>query len=310
LLILTCAAYAQKGKAIMAHDKRTAIHFNKHMADFLFHMRSGVGRLAASLLAIVAIGAVVGSIAILSANANSNRPGAHASGTPDATALASTATPTAVATCGTATTPACPAQTGDWIPVAADTPADVLAAFKQSSLYAAVQNSNATGKGDAQYDLSRPETPVFERELHVPGSFTLPDIYVIPFDAADGTIQHIVICNVNAQHTAIEAAEVMAIGTSPRPHGELAMVSVTAAIASVHAQANVVLQAGVQPYLVFFPVDGSLVGTGQVTWHGGGGPGDPLWLVPGADGHDHVVGNDGKVYLPSQLPIKMASPTP
>lgn len=296
----------------MAHGKRAITRFRMRVADLISKTQSGAGKFAASLLAIVAVGAVVGSIAILSLNAGSDRPGAYASGTPNATAMASTPTRAAppVAACGTATTPACPTQTGDWIPIASDTPTDVLTAFKQSSLYAAVQSSNATGKGDAQYDLSRPETPVFERELHVPGSFNLPDIYVIPFDAADGTIQHIVICNVNPQHTAIEAAEVMAIGSSPRPHGELALIPVTAAIASVHAQTNVSLRAGVQPYLVFFPVDGSLVGTGQVTWHGGGGPGDPLWLVPGADGHDYVVGNDSKVYLPSQLPIKMASPTP
>ncbi|MGH2501266.1 MAG: hypothetical protein ACRDID_02000 [Ktedonobacterales bacterium] len=293
----------------MPHGKRTATRFNEHLASFLSHMRSGAGRFAASLLAIVAVGAVVGSIAILSVNSASNRPGAHASGTPDATALASTATPTVVATCGTATTPACPEQTGDWIPIAADTPADVLAAFKQSSLYAAVQSSNTTGKGDAQYDLSRPEMPIFVRELHVPNGLNLPDVYVIPFDLANGTIGYVATCNINSTHTAIEVAGVSGAG-APRPHGELARVSVSSAISAIHTQRNILLQAGVQPYLVYVAIDATLVETGQVTWNGGGGPTNPLWLVPGADGHDYVVGNDGKVYLPTQIPLAMASPAP
>lgn len=32
-------------------------------------------------------------------------------------------------------------------------------------------------------------------------------------------------------------------------------------------------------------------------------PADPIWLVPGADGQDHIVGADGRAYYLKDLPI-------
>ena len=265
--------------------------------------RTGARRraLLVALLPVVLIGVVVAAIAMLT-------HGANASGVAAETTLKPTATAQVSLSCGTSTTPDCPTPTtGDWIPISADTPAAVLAVFKQSGMYSAAQSSATTGVGDAQYDLSRPETPLFVRELHIPGSIVMPDMYIIPFDMANGTVGYLMLCNVNATHTAIEVGEVMGVGTkngAPVPHGGLVYLSASAAEGVLYAQRHVRLMPGKQPYLVYTPLDPMSGG-----WSGVGRDGfRPLWLVPGADSHDYVIGNDGKAYLPSQIPLASATP--
>jgi len=64
------------------------------------------------------------------------------------------------------------------------------------------------------------------------------------------------------------------------------------------------VRAGAQPRLVYFPMDAQAQVMGEVVWKAGGEfPGDPLWLVPAADGRDYVVGANGAVYTIGQLPI-------
>jgi hypothetical protein len=70
------------------------------------------------------------------------------------------------------------------------------------------------------------------------------------------------------------------------------------------AQSHVRLESGARPYLIYAPIDYAAVATGK--WNGGGAWGTPLWLVPGADGQNRVVADDGKVYLPAQLPLRKA----
>jgi hypothetical protein len=269
--------------------------------------RAAPRRTLAISFAVVALVAVVAAIAMIFAGEAVGRSaGAPASGYGAAAAPYATIT----FTCGTSSTPNCPTAPSDpnqdWIPIPADTPANVLQAFLHSGLYAAVQNSNVTGRGDAQYDLSHPETPVFVRELHAPGGKIMPDIWVIPFDTASGMIGYIVTCNINADHTAIEPAGVSGIGTL-RPHGQLAPLSMSAAIQTIQSQSHTTLKPGAQPYLVYAPIDAGLIETGKAVWNAGGAPGAPLWLVPCSDGKDRVVGIDGKVYLPSQIPVVKAS---
>jgi hypothetical protein len=287
------SANDQRGPSIWSRVKR---HVSK--------VRQALGNTVALSFAVVAIIAVVAAIAVISAGARqlTSLASGHGTGTNP------NATPTLIRpSCGTSTTPACPGAQPDWIPLTADTPQAVLAAWRQSSLYAAAQSSNATGRGDAQYDISRPETPVFVRELHAPGSVNLPDVWVIPFDTADGMIGYAVVCNINASHTAIEVASISGIGT-PRPHGQLARVTENVAVSSVEAQSHTELRPGAQPYLVTMAIDANQLQTGQIVWKAGGlWPGDPLWLVPGADGRDRVLGDDGEVYLASQIPLAKAS---
>lgn len=297
----------------MGPGARQRVPTRAQIARLFSHLRRSGGRIGAGLISFMVFVVVVGGIAIFSImlhGAPVNGVGAKASGTGVPTSVSPTPSETSgiTVTCGTATTPACPSAPGQWIPIASDTPADVFAAFKTSSLYLGIQNSNATGKGDEQYDLSRPETGMFERELHVPGGLVVPDVYVIPFDNASGAIGYVAICNINATHTAIEAGEVVAVGTlggQARPRGQLVPISANAAVAAVQAQRGILLRSNSQPSRVFVVVDASLIETGKSSWSGPAGPQNPFWLVPGADGHDYVVDTAGKAYLPTQLPIQM-----
>lgn len=226
----------------------------------------------------------------------------------------STATPhaTIVLRCGTDTTPDCPTAPPDpnaaWLSIAADTPDAVLATFVQSqAIWQAIQQDQS-GDGVMRWDFSRPDTPVFERELHAPGGKLFPDIWVLPFDLPNGQIGFYGFCDINAAHTAIRVDNVFGMGT-PRPHGQLAVYTRAQAISRVTAISHVALKPGAQSYLIFAPIDAELIESGRAVWSqtAGGGPGSPLWLVPGADGKDRILGNDGKVYFPWQIPVVEAS---
>lgn len=298
----------------MARNNRNAAHLRQRLMRIPSRLLSATGKAITLTLSVLVVGGFIAVLTLLSHGGSANRTGADASGTPNPSlALTPTVTVNTAASCGTSTTPACPSSGGDWIPIASDTPAAVLTAFKQSGMYAAAQNSRATGVGDAQFDLSRPEAPVFERELHIPGGLIVPDVYVIPFDLPDGSVGAFAICNVDATHSAIEAGEIvpgiLANGAS-RPHGQLTPVTANAAIAAVHTQRNVQLRAGLQPSFVFVEIDANLIETGQVNWSAPAGPQNPFWMVPGADGHEYLVDTAGKAHIESEIPIEMARPTP
>jgi hypothetical protein len=172
-------------------------------------------------------------------------------------------------------------------------------------MYAASQ----TGVGDGQPDLSRPETPVFERELHIPGGLIVPDMYVIPFDTANGSIGWFALCNVNATHTAIEVDEIAPGGLPnghPRPHGNLTSISASTAVSAMRTQRGVGLRVGAQPSRVFVEISAFLIETGQVKWSAPAGPQNPYWHIPGSDGRDYLVDTAGNVHLVSEVPIEMA----
>ena len=174
--------------------------------------KDGTGAMARRTLAVtlvvVTLAAVFAGIAALTGGAALAR---H-SGTP-ASGYGATATPFATITlkCGTSTTPNCPTAPPDpsleWITIPADTPANVLTAFQLSSIYLLSQN----GSGDGRLDLSRPETPVFVRELHAPGGLVLPDVWVISFDGSDGMMGYIAICDINDAHTALRCGPALAL---------------------------------------------------------------------------------------------------
>jgi len=283
----------------MAHIQRNTASIRARLTRGAQTLRNGAGKTITVAIAALVVAGLVAAFAMRSHGA-----GVTGSGMPR-TSIAPTATPPASGTCGTPTTPACTHTPGDWIPIAADTPAAVLVAFKKSGLYAAAQ----IGTGDGTPDLSRPETPVFERELHVPGGLIVPDMYVIPFDTSAGSIGWFALCNVNVSHTAIEAGEVVAgvlPNGQPRPHGQLTPITAPAAVAAVHAQRRAQMKAGAQPTLYFVEINATLIETGQVKWSAPAGPQNPYWFVPGADGHDYLVDTTGAAHLVSEVPVEMA----
>ena len=265
-------------------------------------LRRAVGAAPTTVLLAALVAVAVGGIALIGHGAmEAHQAGASVSSVKTVTNTVATTTPNI---CGAPTTPACP-PIQNWIPLSADTPGAVLTAWTQSDLYAAVQQSNKTGRGDAQYDISHPDTPVFVRELHLPGIDIIGDSYVIPLDLPDGSIWGVVITYVNDTHTAIRISTIGSIGVV-LPHNTLCRTSEAQAVQAVQAQHGVSVRAGTKPYLVFFPVPNELLNSGQ--WKAGGsGPANPLWLIPGTDGRDHIMGNDGKVYYTSQLPYLKAT---
>lgn len=255
-----------------------------------------------ALVAVAALALVALFASVVTVMVNASRGPTHARGS-HAGSLRATAQPTPTPP-NTPTPP--PTPSVEWVQISADRPADVLGAFEKSDMYQQIQRSAASGAGDSQYDLSRPEAPILVRALRVAGAAIFYDVWVIPFDTASGVIGYIAILDTDATRLAIHPDAVMQLGTA-RPHGQLARYSQSQAISMVEAQSHVILRPGSQPYLVYAPIDAALVESGQVVWNGGGWAGNPLWLVPCSDGQDRVVGIDGKVYLPSQIPVAKAS---
>lgn len=190
---------------------------------------------------------------------------------------------------------------GDWIPLRSSAPADILAAARQSSLFQQDQGGN----GDHVSDLSRLGAPVLVRALQPAGAPAgqYPDFYVVPILNASGAATDAAELELNPAHTAIQVIAIVTYG-QPRAHGAITRLPESAAIAAVRTQQHVAPRPDVGPRLVYFPADAAAQETGHVTWTGGGEfPADPIWLVPGADGRDHVVGVDGRTYSLTQLPM-------
>lgn len=190
---------------------------------------------------------------------------------------------------------------GEWIPLHSTAPADILAAARKSSMF----QQNLSGGGDHVSDLSRLGTPVLVRAIQPAGAVAgeFPDFYVVPILNGSGATTDAAELALNAPHTAIQVTAIVTY-SQPRAHGDIARVTPSAALAAVSAQQHAALRSGAAPQLVYFPADADAQATGQVVWTGGGEfPADPIWLVPGADGRDHLVGVDGKAYYRSQLPL-------
>jgi hypothetical protein len=187
----------------------------------------------------------------------------------------------------------------NWIPLTSKSPKAIIAAARKSALF----NVDRSGNGDYLKDLSHLENPILVRAIHTPGSIAMPDYYVIPIDDASGAIIAAAQLELNKAHSAIQVSAIITY-PSPRPHGHLAQVSMATAMTNVSRQQHAPMKAGATGTLVYFPVDASLQETGKIVWKGGGeDPTDPVWLIPGANGQNHVVGTNGYVYAMSDLPI-------
>lgn len=210
-------------------------------------------------------------------------------GTPDMTQMNAAATHAAATI-----------ETGSgWIPLASDTPGAIIAAARKATLF----NVDRSGDGDYLKDVSRLETPVLVRALRSPGSIVMPDYYVIPIDDKSGAMVGAAELALNPTHTAVQLTSVLTY-SAPRTHGHLARVAMSAAQADLTSQRHVAMRVGTQAQLVYVPIDATALESGEVTWNGGGiYPADPIWLIPGTDGQDHVVGADGNAYAMSSVPI-------
>lgn len=192
-------------------------------------------------------------------------------------------------------------MSGDWIPLRSKAPSDILAAARQSSLF----QENLSGSGDHVSNLSRLGTPVFVRALQPPGAVAgqYPDFYVVPILDASGAATDAAELALNPTHTAVHVIAIVTY-SKPHTHGAISSLSAAMAVAAVKAQQHSTLRPNAALQLVYFPADAVAFETGSVKWTGGGVfPADPIWLVPGSDGRDHLVGVDGRAYYLQQLPM-------
>ena len=190
---------------------------------------------------------------------------------------------------------------GEWIALRSNAPADVLAAARQSNML----RQNLAGSSDHVSSVSRLGTPVLVRALQPTGAAAgqFPDFYVVPILNASGATTDAAELQLSPSHTAIQVIAIVTY-SQPHPHGAIVQVTASLAAATVRTQQHVALRAGASAQLVYFPADAAAQETGQVMWTGSGEyPADPIWLVPGAEGRDHLVGDDGRIYSPAQLPI-------
>lgn len=185
-----------------------------------------------------------------------------------------------------------------WIAITSDAPDAIIAAAHKTTLF----NVNRSNGGD-YLDLSHLETPVLVRALHTAGSVSMPDYYVIPVDDKPGAIVGAAELALNPDHTAIQLTSIITY-SSPRPHGQMAQVSLSDARTDLANQRHILLRFGAVPQLIYVPIDATALEAGEITWNGGGlYPADPIWLIPGGDGQDHIVGSDGQVYSINSVPI-------
>ncbi len=183
-----------------------------------------------------------------------------------------------------------------WIPLASQSPSDIIAAAKQSTIF----QDNATGEGDS-VSVSRLGTPVYVLGLSTSYSAALPAYYDIPLLSGDSTVIGCIMCELNSTATAIYVGFIAQYG-QPRTSGSVAQITAQQALAEVSALHHVSPKAGTQPRLIYFPFNQNAEDTGRINWKGGGNsPEDPMWEFVGADGNQHFAGNDGHAYW-NELP--------
>jgi hypothetical protein len=186
-----------------------------------------------------------------------------------------------------------------WIPIQSEAPAEIIAAARKSQLF----NLNCPPGGDCVQDLGHLGTPAYVHVIGAPRSDSLPDLYLIPILDPNADTLGVAEAALNPAHTAIQVGDITTYAT-PLPKGAVAKIKAADAIAAVSAQRHAQSAAGKKPELVYFPIDYTAWTTGKITWNAGGQfPYDPIWLIHGADGQDYIVGTDGHVYTPKDLPV-------
>ena len=187
-----------------------------------------------------------------------------------------------------------------WIPLPSHSASAIIAAAQQSSLF----HVDRTGTGDYLKDLSHLGTPQFVQGYTTRPGIVLINYYILPILDAHGNALGAAELELNANQSALM---VQSIDTYAQPHayGAVTQMALPRAEALFASVTHMRMAANAQPRLVYFNFDFLGAERGNFIWQGGGAfPSDPVWLIPGADGQDHIVGLNGQVYRKSQLPSR------
>jgi hypothetical protein len=191
------------------------------------------------------------------------------------------------------------ASSPHWITLRSQAPADILAAVRQSALFTV----DRSGTGDYLKDVSHLSAPQLVTELRLTPTSPGVDSYVVPIRDRAGTTMGVAVAWLNPAHSAVYVGYIRSYDT-PQPAWPGALPRADQAQAAVGAQRHTSLRAHAQAQLVYFPFDFAGQQAGRVHWNAGGqGPDTPVWLVPGADGQNYIVGTDGHAYTIDELPL-------
>lgn len=191
-----------------------------------------------------------------------------------------------------------PIAPNGWIPLHARTASAIIAAAQQSPLF----HVDRSGAGDYVKDLSRLGTPQFVVGYATRPGITLNSYFILPILDAQGNTIGAAELQLNANQSAIMVQSIDTYA-QPHPYGAIAQVTLPRAESLLASVAHTKLAVNARPRLVYFNFDFLGAERGNFVWQGGGAfPSDPVWLIPGADARDHIVGVNGQVYLKSQLP--------
>jgi hypothetical protein len=248
-------------------------------------------------------GAVLVSLMAIAALSVAHGSGTGASGNP----IPGKATAIANARCGFANKPACPTYTVPWVSLRSESPADVLAAAESTTMFqSALTDADPIGVALRKGKLGQPALVKPYRD-----GTTMDTEWVIPVvssSEAPGALLEFVY---DRPHQRLRAASFIGVGSGmfygshPFP-----FIDSIGASTVVRQARNVSTMAGQAAELVYFPTDHAAVLTGQSPpWTSGGDSvSDPMWRVPGGDGHWYYVTHDKQVHLASEFPVDGAFP--
>ena len=216
---------------------------------------------------------------------------------PTTIAQSNTPTPTVIskaqaiasARCGFAGKPACPTPDPGWVTLRSEAPADVLEAPESTIMYQSARTSHdyiawALSTGTL-------EQPVLVRP-YVDGAQS-DTCWIIPVVSDLGYPEVFLDFVYDRPHHRLRAGSFMAVSNNMFYTSHVfPYISATKAAAMVWQARHVALIPGRSPELIyFFGVDHMALITGQAeAWtYGGDAAIDPMWRVPGADGHWYYV---------------------
>jgi hypothetical protein len=207
--------------------------------------------------------------------------------------------------CGNAGQAACPAAQADWFSITAASPTGVAAAIAHSLDYLSMQ---------AQYGYVALDTPalVHAYDAHTGIQYYDSDHWVVSVRVAHGLRCGLFDFVYDRTHQQLRFSSFGIITPSdPRSKQPFPYISESTALTVLSNERGMGAKIGIQPELIFFPIDPSFPNLSSPVhkWAGGGNsPMLPMWYIVGSDNNSYFVGTDLHTHPLSQLPIAKGQP--
>ena len=201
----------------------------------------------------------------------------------------------------TVTDPNDPSATQVWVKVKAPTATDVMTAVRCTPMF---QNASVGDDLIARaMRRGRLAVPVLVKAYrHDVG---LADIWIVPVVDQNNLPLAMLTFDYDESVQELRAGEFAAVtGNMFYVTHTFPAVSSGMAASAVSAQQHTAMVVSRSAELIYFPADTDGLTTGKQKWQGGGTSFlDPIWRVPGTDGHWHYVDHDGRAHLSTELPV-------